>query len=125
MIKLDRNILQINGKAISFKYPIVEIINYEDLVILMLGVHPRKTDLQNIFAVNSDVEIVWQIEEIPYKGTERNSIVYMTLYDDKLLFFDDLGNGYFVDLENGCVSYLTKNEIIKIRENKKRQKYEK
>ena len=105
MIELDRNTIRINEYQYSFELPIVRTMILGDLVIVLLGVHPKISDVKNVYAINNKCEIVWQINGVIYEGSDRNSIIY--LYEKK----DDLDNWYLVSLEDGTVKKVLKKDV--------------
>ena len=113
MIELDRNNIRINDKELNLKLPIADTLELEDLVIILLGVHPKNTDMNNVFAINYDCDILWQLNGISYDGSERNSIMYLFEINQDLYVLDDLGNWYHVSLTNGYAQKILRKDLPK------------
>jgi hypothetical protein len=119
-----RNLLTIKGKTIKFfeaPAKIYKVIMPEDdLAIFMIDVYHEKDEdnkreeNRNIFAVNEQGEIVWQIEEVPdeYCGIDSKTkeIVkesYLGLWiNEKGILKVGIGRGYDfdVDIKTGKLS---------------------
>ena len=111
MFSIDRNTIKINDKSVSFKYPIIDTVEIDDLLILLLGVHPRITDFENVYAINQKCEIIWQVNGINYSGEERNSIINMIGKNGRLFVIDDARDWYEVSLVDGSVEKRNPKEL--------------
>ena len=78
--KVKNNILNIyNTKVIPvvFQYPIVQVLAFEDILIIRIEPTPQSCFNENIYGVSYTGEIVWQVEKMkhvyddsPYTGIE-------------------------------------------------------
>lgn len=65
---INGKILQNNqDKQISFPYQIGSILEFEDGVLIILDIPKDKSMTENVFFINNDTSIRWQIA--PYHGT--------------------------------------------------------
>lgn len=96
-IKYEDKTLKIDDKAISFLRPIEKIISMPDGVIVLLESYGDVP--QNIYWVNIDGKIRWQIEHI---GTQNAMYVGLEINKDGILEVNNV-TGYIckVNHENG------------------------
>ncbi len=72
---IENGQLIITGKQVPFQYPIAEMLNFPEVIVVRLEVPPRSRFNENIFGVGYDGKVLWQIvpqqhirEDSPYTG---------------------------------------------------------
>jgi hypothetical protein len=72
-ISFDKNELHINGNRVSFLAPIDSVVQVENGVVVLLAAMTKQSE-QNVFFVNPDGSVKWQIQhlgmpkEVGYQG---------------------------------------------------------
>ena len=68
----ERTIVLSNGKLASFPYPIADAIDFDDaeVVAVRLKIPPKGQFNENIFGVDFDGSIRWQIPEVRHVGPD-------------------------------------------------------
>lgn len=61
----DKKVILSSGKDVAFSYPIAKALEFEDAVVVMLDVPPGGRMNENVFGINGDGQILWQIEKKP------------------------------------------------------------
>jgi len=54
-----------SGKVVTFLYPIKKTLEFNDVIVVMLEIPPKTGYSNNVFAVNQEGEILWQIGKHP------------------------------------------------------------
>jgi hypothetical protein len=124
MIDYGSNVLRINGKKLelmdlpAFIHKI--LLPTSDIVIVRYSVADVKGEFEavyrNVFDVNMQGEVLWQIEPSPFKDKRRDGTIQryafhnVWLTDDGRLMADDGGIEYEVNLKTGK---LGKGELTK------------
>lgn len=105
-IRTDGHELHVDGKTIAFESEIFDTLELEDVVIVLLEWTDtdRPDAHRNVYAVDSDGSIRWQVDECP-DITGGGQDVYSGLYDhDGELWITNLnGMKYRIDLRDGSV----------------------
>jgi len=99
-----------NGNEVEFDFPVQSTIVYHKKVIVLLdtvgGIYN-----QNIFAVNSDAQILWQIERSENLDLLGDcSFTSISIREDNLSAFNWCGFRFTFDINTGSVldQYFTK-----------------
>ncbi len=53
------------GATVEFAYPIREVAEVGNVVVVLLDVPAHESMTENVFGVSQDGDVVWQIEPIP------------------------------------------------------------
>jgi hypothetical protein len=53
------------GATLEFDYPISEVVEVSDMLIVLLQVRAKESMMENVFGVSKAGHIVWQIEPRP------------------------------------------------------------
>lgn len=109
-IKSNKNVLNIDGK--KFGYKIKDILTISDLTILLLEIPINDDTIDNIFALNSDGEVVWRVESLHLLYPEKINLPYeyITLEGNVLRATDFYGRRYSIHWQTGKV---TGRDIVK------------
>lgn len=104
--KVEGNILIVNGQRVSFQYKIDNVKLCMGLYIVLLDIPMGVSFLNNIYAVDDNGNIVWQVQDprevypinghIEYVGTRITD-------DDKIVATNFSGISYTVDPSNGKI----------------------
>ncbi len=54
-----------SGEVVAFPYPIKKTLEFDNVVVVMLEIQPKNGYSNNVFAVNQEGKILWQIEKHP------------------------------------------------------------
>ncbi len=116
-VKIEENILIINNNKVKFEAPISTFLEINDILIVHLYIgkfNPSHFDLKgqplnNVYAVNSEGEIEWNIKDILKTEFMRTGCEYDLLiigydYKDGILRMRDAeGIDYFIDAQKGLL----------------------
>ena len=104
-INLMNGNIQISGKTLSFKFDIAEYIELNNIIVVRLKVPTDIIFNENIFGVNTDGKIVWQIvsrefmhKNSPYTNMKKvnNSRVNLSNWDGTQVLINP-NNGNILD----------------------------
>jgi hypothetical protein len=107
MVELKDYILFIDGDKINFFALISDFVVLQDKLIVCTSSKSNsgKDVKDNIFAVNRNGEILWQIETVyqPWLNKRIPQIYYNINYKDDKLTAQNGGSLFFVDVSNGKI----------------------
>ena len=69
-----------NGKVLNFDFPIMKTFIHNDLVIVLLNIPPKTIFNENVYGINKDGELLWQIGKTE-KDTENCPFIDMHIND--------------------------------------------
>ena len=99
-ISYDSTQLQIADTTVELRYPVANVIEIEDVIIVLLKVPPEYIDNCNVMAFNQDGSHCWTIESAS-NGNRDNPYMTITENNGKLLAEAWNGLRYTVDLKSG------------------------
>lgn len=99
--------LIIGDKQIEFPYPIAEMLEFSEIIVVRFEVPPKSGLNENVFGVNYDGEVVWQIpqqihvrEDSPYTSINRENYNEVGCYNwDATLYIVNSMTGKVVGKE--------------------------
>lgn len=100
--------LFLNNKEISFQYPIANIIEYKELLIVRHYVMAGSGDYRNVYAFNEEGEKVWQIQSSAKHESDEtynNSFCGIAIEDNVLSVATPLGAEFNVDPKDGSIEF--------------------
>lgn len=113
--KYENNELEISGKKIKFSNKIAEIKQNGEYIFVRLAiilnspVHIEDEE-SNVYAIDKNGDIIWQIKNPPHKVNPEFScspIVLMHIDDNNRLFVTDfLGRRFEVDVKTGNMKMI-------------------
>tara|TARA_R110002020_G_scaffold17804_10_gene63149 strand:+ start:26001 stop:26378 length:378 start_codon:yes stop_codon:yes gene_type:complete len=74
--KFENKELKINGKSIEFDDQIKEVVEFDEFLVVRTDYYESTTN-ENVYGVNADGKIEWQIERLPkltHNGIEYDGI---------------------------------------------------
>lgn len=105
MYEYIKNKIIINGKKKEFSYDIRKIIEYKNNYYVLLSIPFDKNDLNNIYCLDEDGNLVWQSEDLNYLFPTLKNLPYeqIGIKDDVLYASDFYGRNYQIGLSDGKV----------------------
>ena len=70
MIKFEKNILYLNGKELSFKFRVKNVLKFQTVIVVLLEVEPGNVENRNIYGLDFQGNRMWQVADISYKGQD-------------------------------------------------------
>jgi len=96
--------LYIGRNIIHLRYPVAEAIVVMNRIVVRLVVPPKEKFNRNVYALNYDGKLMWQIEEAPAGGDIAKPFMNLWLSNDGSLIAGNwIGVDYRVALENGRI----------------------
>jgi len=93
-------------------YKILETIYYEDKKIILLDPVSRDEPINNIYCVDKNNNIIWQVESVTEKYKNKINMPYegMSLHNQFITAANFIGVGYDIDIRTGKIinSYIVK-----------------
>ena len=103
MIKFSNNVLSISSTInISFEHDIESIIDFENMVIVLLKIPSGIVFNENVFGIYLDGEIAWQIQKI-FPDDNSSPYVHINKSANGLDAFNWAGVRVRVNMETGMV----------------------
>ncbi len=104
-IKYDLNegALVLNQEEVNLPYPVVQVLDFNDFVIVR--VEPEISEIYNcnIFAVDGRGKIKWQITESPHGIEVDKPYTSISIMENKLIAGNWNGVDYVVDMKDGSI----------------------
>lgn len=105
-IKINQNILSLNGKEIKFNHNIRQFKTVGDDVIVLLAIPNNDNTLDNIYCYGSYGIIKWQVQPIKEAFPEMKQVFpfeQMSIIDNKISASDFYGRRFIIDIQNGKI----------------------
>ncbi len=102
---LSEGVLTVENRVVTLPYPTAQALNFNELVVVRVEPDIGKIYNKNIFALDGDGKIKWQIAESPH-GTEVDkpyTSIFITT-ENELLAGNWNGVDYIVSAEDGSIS---------------------
>ncbi len=101
---LNKGVLMVQGRVIEFPYPVVQSLEFQGLILVRLDPALGVTFNRNIFALDANGEVKWQITESPH-GTEADKPYTSISITEKSQLIVGNWNGvdYVVALNDGSI----------------------
>ena len=102
----DKEIV-ISGKSHYFRYAIRKVEEYEDLIIVLIGIpFSDNSTMNNIFCFDAKGELLWQSQDIKEAYPEFGKLMYacyegMGILGDTLYATTFFGTCYHIDPKTG------------------------
>ncbi len=97
--------LVIAGRPVELPFPVQEVVECQDSIIVMIEPSAGVIFNRNVFAFSAQGELIWQIEECPH-GTEVDKpfIGISCNNDDRIIASNWIGVDYLVDARSGGIA---------------------
>lgn len=105
MYIVDGNMLKINSNKILFQNEIREVVMYNGCFIVLLSVPYNTIDIDNIYCVDENGSLLWQVEGLSKVFPDLKALPYeqMGIKEETLFASDFYGRNYTIDLSNGKI----------------------
>ena len=105
MFSYKEKTILINEHQRQFDYPIRDVIRYNELFIVLLGIPFDKDYINNIFCLDDTANIVWQAEDISNKYDVPQKLPYeqMAVDGERLFASDFYGRCFVFEANTGRV----------------------
>lgn len=102
---IQSNTLHIGTRKINFQYEILQVKEIGSLLIITLDIPANSNDIDNVYAVNSDCEMIWQIQsrEKFQKNYFKVPYVGVSIQGELIKAIDFYGARFLVDPRNGSI----------------------
>lgn len=103
-IKYKDKTVFFNTQPVVFNFPIGNIIEYENFIIIRLDIPLENNTRKNIFALDYDAKYLWQIQAIAEYNSALQESIYTNieiLPDKNILATATNGNQYKIDYKTG------------------------
>ncbi len=109
MYKYKENCIEINGKQREFKYNIGKVEQYKNMYMVLVEVPYDKNDINNIYCLDEQANIVWQSEDLNklYPTLLNLPYEYMDIVDDIMYTCDFMGRHQLINMETGKIEGRT------------------
>lgn len=101
----EGNTVIIGKKEKRFAYLIRDAKLCKDKVIILLDIPFNDNEINNLFAINENCEIVWQAEDLRGVFTNQTLLPYeqMVIVDNEIRVSDFYGRRYYINNDNGKI----------------------
>jgi hypothetical protein len=106
-IQIENGVLIIGNKHIELSYPVAEIKEWKNYIVVRVEPSAGELFNRNVFAFTKQGDCVWQIEESPH-GTEKGKPYVEILVDDSGNLIAANWNGVDYSVDAGSVKISTK-----------------
>ena len=105
MYQYKNNYIEINGKRKEFKYKIGKVEQYKNTYVVLVEVPFDKDDINNIYCLDEQANIVWQVEDLDkiYSTSMNMPYEQMGIMDDCIYACDFMGWNYCINVETGKI----------------------
>lgn len=108
----DNKVLFTENISVDFEYPIENVFEVDDILIVLLEVPNNVSDRRNVFAFDRLGDFLWQIKDVPlyYNGDSCPFVGALINDQNELVLFNWCDTAVIVDPRTGDVirTYHTK-----------------
>jgi|688.fasta_scaffold1596450_2 hypothetical protein len=106
---LINDCLFVNNIHVEFKYPVYKVLLVNQTIVVLLK--PQRTEIynDNIFGVDENGQIIWQVQERENFNLEGYKQPFMNIWitdDSKLKCNDSYGLNFWIDPSDGSITYV-------------------
>lgn len=101
---VDRGVLHVAGRTAGLRFPVAEVLDLDSGLVVRVDVPPGEHLNRNVYFVDPDGSIAWQIEESPH-GTQTDR-PFMKIWREpggEIRAGNWNGVDYRVDLHSGAI----------------------
>lgn len=105
MYQYNKKRIMINNIGYDFKYDIRTVVQYKGKYIVLLGIPFSSEEINNIYCLDAQANLVWQSEDLSHLYPELKNLPYeqMGIKDDSIFASDFYGRNYKINLDNGKI----------------------
>lgn len=105
MYEYENNQIEINRHKYCFDYNIGTVIYYQKKYIVMLTIPDEAADINNIFCLDEQANLLWQSEDLNllYPGYKNEPYANVGIKDGYIYASDFVGCNYKISLETGKI----------------------
>ena len=100
--------LFVNNTHVEFKYPVYKVLSINQTIVVLLQTQQVEIYNENIFGVNENGQIIWQVQERPNFKLEGYKQPFTNIWiavDGKLMCVDSIGVNFLIDPLDGLRTY--------------------
>lgn len=109
MHQYEKKYIDINGNRHNFEFDIRTVVQYKEKYIVLLGIPFNKTEINNIYCLDAQANIIWQSEDLPTRYPELQNILpyeQMGIKDGVIFASDFYGRSYKINVDSGKVEEM-------------------
>ena len=124
MYQYEKKHIEINGNSYDFEFDIRAVVQYKEKFIVLLGIPFNRTEINNIYCLDAQANLIWQSEDLSTRYPElKNLLPYeqIGIKDDAIFTSDFYGRNYKINVDSGKIEgfnivkqYLKRKLIIKV-----------
>ena len=106
MYQYEKNYIEINNGSYDFEFNIRIVIQYKENYVVLLAIPFNQTEINNIYCLDSDAKLVWQVEDLSARYPELKTLLpyeQMEIKDDIIFASDFYGRNYQINVNNGKI----------------------
>lgn len=106
MYQYKEKYIEINGNRFDFEYEIRTVAQYKENVIVLLGIPFNVTEINNIYCLDAQANLIWQSEDLAiYYSKIKNLLPYeqMSIKEDIILASDFYERKYKINVNSGKI----------------------
>lgn len=109
MYLYEKKYIEINGNRYDFEFDIRAVVQYKEKYIILLGIPFNKTEINNIYCLDSQANLIWQSEDLFTRYPElKNPLPYeqIGIKDDTIFASDFYGRNYKINADSGKIEEI-------------------
>ena len=109
MYLYEKKYIEINGNRYDFEFDIRAVVQYKEKYIILLGILFNKTEINNIYCLDSQANLIWQSEDLSTRYPElKNPLPYeqIGIKDDTIFASDFYGRNYKINADSGKIEEI-------------------
>lgn len=105
MYQYDKKHIVINNISYDFQYDIRTVVQYKEKYIVLLGIPFNIEEINNIYCLDAQANLVWQSEDLHYLYPELKNLPYeqMAIKGGFVFASDFYGRNYKINADNGKI----------------------
>ena len=106
MYQYEKKHIEINGNSYDFEFDIRAVVQYKEKFIVLLGIPFNRTEINNIYCLDAQANLIWQSEDLSTRYPElKNLLPYeqIGIKDDNIFASDFYGRNYKINVDSGKI----------------------
>ncbi len=106
MYLYEKKYIEINGNSYDFEFDIRTVVQYKEKYIVLLGIPFNRTEINNIYCLDAQANLIWQSEDLSTRYPElKNPLPYeqIGIKDDTIFASDFYGRNYKINADSGKI----------------------